>query len=181
MSTLVSTPVTNTITSKCDRVLNNGNICGFPSVKTGRHWQNPRCKECVSLCCFVDTDGNSCQDKISSNNYCTLHADVVNQLKEYESWKVSAEFHKNNVYVGSHWETTDEYGPIDIYHYISRERLGSKSINELEEWDYDKEIWLGDKLWPLCGPLGEEKVRNKYPEDFVEKLQLKALVKVKSD
>ena len=184
MSTQVSNPVINTYTPKCSRVI-NGNICGFPNVKTGRYsWQNPRCKDCVSLCGFVDVNGNTCQEKVGYNNFCNLHSTIVYQLREYEGWKAAVEFHKKYVYCGKHWEKADEDGPIDIYHYMSRDRLGSKTIDdidELDEWDYDQEIWLGDKLWPFCGPWGEEKIKNEYPDNFEEQLQLKALVKVKSD
>jgi hypothetical protein len=109
---------------------------------------------------------------------CALHSSIINQLQKYEDWITAKKFHEEHEYVGEHWEKCDEGGPIPIYHYIRKERLGSRSKEELDMWDFDQEIWLGDKLWPYCGLSWEEKTCTEYPADFVEKLKLEGLVKI---
>jgi hypothetical protein len=125
----------------------------------------------------VDVNGNTCEKLIKYNDMCDLHYKINYELKQYEGWESANKFHQENVYTGEHWEKCDKDGPIPIYHYISKQRLGSRSVKELSKWDYDHEIWLGDKLWSYCGPYWEGKAKTEYPKDFVEKLQLKALVK----
>ena len=173
---------TNTNTFKCDRVINK-KICGFPSVESIERpfWLNPRCKNCVNSCSFVDINGNTCQEKVDKNDYCNFHNDIVWQLEEYDYWKQTIEFHKKYVYCGKHWDKADERGPIYIYHYISRDRIGSKSIEDFDEWDYDIEISVGHKLRIICGPRVEVKISDKYPEDYKQQLEKKALVKLESE
>jgi hypothetical protein len=57
-------------------------------------------------------------------------------------------FHNLYTYCGSHWEKAGE----TIYHYISKARLGTRSIHDLAEWDYDTEVWIYDDIWIYCGP-----------------------------
>ncbi len=60
------------------------------------------------------------------------------------------EFFKNHVYCGQHAEGYDELGAIIVYHYISKERLGNRKISSIDNFDYDEEIWPGDKLYRYC-------------------------------
>jgi hypothetical protein len=126
-----------------------------------------------NVCGFVDMNGKSCKSKGVYNNFCTIHNEITNQLKKYMEWMEVVEFHNKYIYYGKHWEKED-----DVYHYISRDRLIDNSINDFNEWDYDQEIWIGDKLWPFCGPHGYNHTMKNYSIDFEHQLQLKALVKI---
>jgi hypothetical protein len=61
------------------------------------------------------------------------------------------DFHNIYTYCGSHWEKADDIGCQTIYHYILKDRLGNRSINELTKWDYDVEVWIDDDIWIYCG------------------------------
>jgi hypothetical protein len=69
----------------------------------------------------------------------------------------------------------DEHGPIDIYHYISKKRLGTRQVEELNKWDYDEEIWLRDDIWSYCGPYPTYPEPDWLTEDFESKLVADAM------
>lgn len=50
-------------------------------------------------------------------------------------------------YCGEHADGYDRYGAFNVYHYISKTSLNGRDIKQLGKWDYDLEIWPGDKLW----------------------------------
>lgn len=121
-------------------------------------------------CTFKDSAGKSCCQHATNtfwirpsynNVYCQKHADICYKLRELKMMQKSKLFHNKYIYCGSHWEKCDEFGPQDIYHYISKERLGDRDIDEIDKWDYDVEIWVGDDLWAYCGPYALEKIQEK--------------------
>lgn len=50
-------------------------------------------------------------------------------------------------YCGEHVDGRDEYGPIIVYHYISKHKLNGRNLSHLDDWEYDLEIWPGDNHW----------------------------------
>lgn len=60
------------------------------------------------------------------------------------------DFFNNHIYCGQHADGYDYSGPIIVYHYISKERLGARSVSSLSKDDYDEEIWPGDNLYRYC-------------------------------
>ena len=50
-------------------------------------------------------------------------------------------------YCGEHVDGCDYDGPNNVYHYISKTLLGDKKIKDVNVYDYDLELWPGDKLW----------------------------------
>jgi hypothetical protein len=54
-------------------------------------------------------------------------------------------------YVGEHVDGYDRYGPIIVYHYISERARNGRNINTIDQWEYDMEIWPGDRYWPHAG------------------------------
>jgi len=140
------------------------------------------CNQCTSLCTYVDANKKVCSQSTTKPGLCSHHSKLLCELQNYNDWKMAFDFHEANVYVGSHWEKADEYGPIDIYHYISRSKY-EKIINSNPNFDftryenYDTEIWLGDKLWSYCGSRAEERLKAYiYPDDFEAKIRTQLLV-----
>ncbi len=167
------------------------NICSKPnyvnfyrgSGKLARQYLgNTLCDTCNQLCCYKDTNGNLCTQSTLKPGLCTKHKSLLDQLSQYKTYKAAVEFHKSNVYVGSHWEKADDDGPIDIYHYMSRDRYNkiiksNPKFNFSNYWKYDEEIWIGDELWSYCGPYAESRLEQMaYPENFEEDIKTQLLV-----
>ncbi len=167
------------------------NICVKPnyinfyrgSGKIARQYSgNALCDTCSQLCCYSDTTGNLCTNQTTKPGLCTNHRTLLEQLHEYKKWKAAVKFHESFVYIGSHWEKADSDGPIDIYHYLSRERyneiIKSNSNFDFDNfWQYDEEIWIWDELWSYCGPRAESKLQEiKYSKNFQEQIETKLLV-----
>ena len=172
---MATTKITKNNNTTCDRY-DTCKPCGKPNAKSGMDlWVSPRCNNCINKCYYVDMNGNTCNDIIELDTYCRRHYETEQQIKQHEAWELTKKFHSKYIPCGSRWEECDDDGPIPIYLYISREKLGSRSVHELEEWEYDEEIWFGDARWKYCGREG--KIDNLYPEDFIETLQIKALIK----
>ncbi len=180
-----NTITTDTNSVKCRRI-NCVHVVNRPSHIT---WHRKRsnifqkypadglCNQCIELCTFVDANQTPCTKSTEFPGLCSHHSHLLSRLEQWENWKSAVEFHKLNIYVGSHWEKADEDGTIDIYHYMSREKY-DEIINQTPDfdfknfWDYDYEIWINDKLWGLCGPSGEQIVSNiNYPENFREQIE----------
>lgn len=126
-------------------------------------------------CKYVDIKGTPCSKKIDLDHFCQSHNKITKQLVEYRNCQAAIEFHNKYIYHGMHWEKTDNSGPNNIYHYVSRDR--NKKTIEIEEWDYDIEVWIGDQVWPYCGPNGKKRIKRDYPTDFVQQLELEGLIK----
>jgi hypothetical protein len=50
-------------------------------------------------------------------------------------------------YLGTHVDGCDVDGPTVVYHYISKTLLKNRDIKSVDIWEYDLEIWPGDKLY----------------------------------
>lgn len=50
-------------------------------------------------------------------------------------------------YIGEHVDGYDMNGSIVVYHYISNTLLRNRKLKEVSPWEYDMELWPGDKLW----------------------------------
>lgn len=55
--------------------------------------------------------------------------------------------YETHYYVGEHVEGCDRDGPINVYHYISESALNGRGLNTIDAWDYDLELWPGDRYW----------------------------------
>lgn len=80
---------------------------------------------------------NNANNIINNNNI-----NNNNQEQEYRTF----------YYVGQHVDGCDRQGPIIIYHYISKEMLNGRNLNTINQWDYDLELWPGDRFWRDAGP-----------------------------
>jgi hypothetical protein len=154
---------------------------GFSKLSR-QYLANTLCDTCNQLCCYTDTNGNLCYKSTLKPGLCVKHKMLLDQLSQYKSYKAAVEFHKNNVYIGFHWEKADDDGPIDIYHYLSRDKY-NKIIESNPNFDfknflkYDEEIWIGDELWSYCGPYAESRLEQmNYPDNFEEQIQTQLLV-----
>lgn len=141
-----------------------------------------RCDECAGLCSYIDQNGNTCQETIYrysvfNNKMCDKHYEICEKIKKYKAWVDAKDFHEKYVFCGSHWEEADSQGVEDIYHYISKERLGDRPVEEIGKWDHDEEIWITNPIWYFCGPDGYQDIlQEDYPEDYVERLLAEAMV-----
>jgi hypothetical protein len=94
---------------------------------------------------------------------------VVNNIKQYKNWKQSIEYHKKYEYIGRHWEKSYKNGVDWIYHYVDRERLHNKTVDEIDPNEYDDEIWIDSPIWSYCGPNYKDKLeRFGYSENYLE-------------
>ncbi len=167
------------------------NICSKPNYvnfsrgcgKLSRKYLgNTLCDTCNQLCCYTDTNGNLCSQSTLKPGLCVKHKMLLEQLSQYKSYQAAVQFHKSNVYVGSHWEKADDDGPIDIYHYLNRDSYNKiikshPKFNFKDFWKYDQEIWIGDELWSYCGPYAESRLKQmNYPDNFEEEIQAQLLV-----
>ena len=50
-------------------------------------------------------------------------------------------------YLDEHVDGCDQYGPIIVYHYISEMMRNGRNLNSIDIYDYDLELWPGDKYW----------------------------------
>lgn len=138
------------------------------------------------ICEYLDSNNIKCQHEITKKTtwytdnkfegvYCNKHSEICYRLQKFKAWEKAQQFLQNYVYCGSHWEKCDEHGPIDIYHYISKNRLGTRQVEELNKWDYDEEIWLRDDIWSYCGPYPTYPEPDWLTEDFESKLVADAM------
>lgn len=162
----------------------NVNFYRGSSKITRQYLGKSLCDTCINLCCYSDINGNLCTKSTNKPGLCLNHKMLLSQLADYKLWKAAVDFHKSNVYIGSHWEKADDDGPIDIYHYLSRDRYNkimksNPNFNFDNFWDYDDEIWISDDLWSYCGPFAESKLNEKcYPKNFAEQIEAKLLVSI---
>lgn len=154
------------------------------SSKLARHYSgNVLCDSCSQLCCYTDVNSNTCNKSVIIPGLCINHRTLLEQLDEYKRWIKAVKFHESYVYVGSHWEKADSDGPIDIYHYLSRDKYNeiiksNPKFNFTNFWQYDEEIWICDDLWSYCGPYGESRVKStSYPDDFQDQIEIQLLSK----
>ncbi len=149
---------------------------------TRQYLGNTLCDTCNQLCCYVDANGNLCAQSTLKPGLCVKHKMLLDQLSQLKSYQAAVQFHKSNVYVGSHWEKADDDGPIDIYHYLNRDSYNkiikaNPKFDFKDYWKYDQEIWIGDELWSYCGPYAESRLkRMEYPDNFEEEIQAQLLV-----
>jgi hypothetical protein len=54
-------------------------------------------------------------------------------------------------YLGQHTDGCDRDGPTIVYHYISEEMRNGRNLNMIDIWDYDLELWPGDRYWSNAG------------------------------
>lgn len=54
-------------------------------------------------------------------------------------------------YLGQHVDGCDMYGQNNVYHYISEKLLNGRNLNIIDLWEYDLELWPGDKYWLDAG------------------------------
>ncbi len=175
MSTSCNT-TDNTYTYRCTRTI-NGSKCNKETTREMYAGSfHSRCTDCFHKCGFVDKHGTTCdKTTFSHNEYCVKHFNIVCAINNYNGWKKSIEFRKQYVYCGEHYEKS--HGDVDaVYHYISRARLGNRSIKELDKWDYDEEVWINDSKWLFCGPYPSDYHTEKFTEGYVEKLLEEAVV-----
>lgn len=71
---------------------------------------------------------------IEKNNIFETNEDMNRKIETYH-------------YIGEHVDGCDMDGPIVVYHYISNSLVGNRKLKDVSPWDYDLEIWPGDKLW----------------------------------
>jgi hypothetical protein len=83
-------------------------------------------------------DGNNCAKKSGYDDMCSFHSKIIGKLKKYGGWIIAKKFYEEYEYTGEHWKKCDDDGPIPIYHYISKKRFSSRSVEELDKWDYDQ-------------------------------------------
>jgi hypothetical protein len=175
MSTSCNT-TDKTYTYRCTRTI-NGSKCNTETTKEKYAGSfHSRCTDCLRKCEFVDKHGTTCEKStFGRNEYCTKHFNIVCAINNYDGWKKSIEFRKEYVYCGEHYEKS--HGDVDaVYHYISRARLGDRSIEELDEWDYDDEVWISEPMWLFCSRNPLDSLTEKFTEDYVEKLLEEAVV-----
>lgn len=163
-----------TYTYTCQRVT-NGLVCGHDVEKPSRFvWEtysNYRCDDCLNKCSYVDKNGKTCQENTVYKNsrvyYCEKHNHIVRNIKTYEAWKQAVEYHKKYEYVGEHWEKARKDGVKMIYHYVNRDRLENKPIDEIDPNDYDDEIWIWSPIWSYCGSNYKDKLaRFAYSDSY---------------
>ena len=165
-----------TYTYRCTRTINGSKCHKETTNKMYVGSFQFRCSDCRHKCGYTDKNGTTCNDStFSSNEYCVKHFNIVYKISNYDGWKKSIEFHKEYIYCGEHYEKS--HGDVDaVYHYISRARLGDRSIEEIDEWDYDEEIWIGDSMRLFCGPFPSDYWTVQFTEDYEEKLLEEAVV-----
>lgn len=76
-----------------------------------------------------------------------------NKIETNEDMRTKNETYQ---YLGKHVDGCDKDGPIIVYHYISSNLLGKRKLKEVSPWEYDLELWPGDKLWlkaSRCEPI----------------------------
>lgn len=71
---------------------------------------------------------------VENNNMFENNEDMITKNETYQ-------------YVGEHVDGCDRDGPINVYHYISKTLLGNRKLKDVSPWEYDLELWPGDKLW----------------------------------
>ena len=151
--------------TKCNRRLISGDICYKPSVNPPNllFTLNPRCETCYNKC--EPYDHTFCDQEKYHGRLCFNHYEYrrnVN-IEEYNTWKSAVELHDTYVFCGFHCEKYD--GDMwEIYHYISKSNLDNRNIDELGEWEYDREIWPNDRIYSYCGDNWEF-CKNKYKQE----------------
>lgn len=167
----------NLYTHTCSRIV-AGSVCKRDVVGGSRVGMfKYRCSDCTNKCSYVDKHGTTCEDSSFNNEFCTKHTNIVYSLDTFKGWKQAKEYHKTHVYCGEHHEKS--CGDIDaVYHYISKKRLGNRSVEDLGEWEYEDEVWISDSMWLYCGPEYHRKLTDKeFPDNFEEIELEKAVVK----
>lgn len=76
-----------------------------------------------------------------------MHSRAIENNTIFENNENMNTKYETYYYVGEHVDGCDRYGPINVYHYISTTLLGNKKLKDISPWDYDLEVWPGDKLW----------------------------------
>lgn len=89
---------------------------------------------------------NHCVNYI--NNYININ-DINNNNNHNRDQEQE---YKTFYYLGKHVDGCDQYGPIIVYHYISDEMRNGRNLNTLDIWNYDLELWPGDRYWRNAGP-----------------------------
>lgn len=154
-------------TLTCQRII-NGLTCGNKII-----YSKNKCINCINKCSYVDKNGTTCSELIHgimlNSHYCQYHYHVVNNIKQYKYWKQAVEYHKKYEYIGRHWEKAYKDGVDWIYHYVDRERLHNKTVDEIDPNDYDDEIWITDPIWSYSGPNYKDKLEKfGYSENYLE-------------
>lgn len=81
------------------------------------------------------------------NNYRNIN-DINNNNNQN---RIQEQEYKTFYYVGQHVDGCDSQGPIIVYHYMSEEMRNGRNLNTINEWDYDLELWPGDRYWREAG------------------------------
>jgi hypothetical protein len=106
---------------------------------------------------------------IDKNTNFAFYVSLVNNIKQYKYWKQAVEYHKKYEYIGRHWEKAYKDGVDWIYHYVDRERLHNKTVDEIDPNDYDDEIWITDPIWSYSGPNYKDKLEKfGYSENYLQ-------------
>ena len=141
---------------KCSRIIDNkmcdNIVCMSAAIKIGS--EPIRCFSCHSLCAFINSHDLTCSQRsspLSPNQYCEQHLVYIKDMEDMANYKEAIEYHKKFVFCGSHIEDNDE-----VYHYISRENLGTRYIDELDENEYDDVVYFSDNKYFYCGPSPEK-------------------------
>lgn len=90
------------------------------------------------------TDINNMNNMNNMNNNYDINTNINDNNNEEQIYQTF-------YYLGQHTEGSDQYGPIIVYHYISDEMRNGRNLNTLDIWDYDLEIWPGDRYWRDAG------------------------------
>jgi len=85
-------------------------------------------------------------------------------MSEIKILKKAIKFHKKYIYVDSYFEECDENGPIQVYCYISKKKLGNRDVISLKPFEYDVEIGPYDDIRVYCGPMSNKKIEQKREE-----------------
>ena len=141
---------------QCRRKIGNKYCCN--NVDSLTRYGLTRCSSCENLCTFINACGQTCcqpSSPFAPNEYCESHLIYIKDLEDYNNFKEAQEYHKDYVFCGSHIEDGDE-----VYHYISREKLGIRNIDELNKDEYDDIIYFSDNIHLYCGPSLKTKYRG---------------------
>jgi hypothetical protein len=109
-----------------------------------------------NVCNNVYNNGKQeCKEEIYYKGLCYHHYKIVDQVEKDKIWKRAILFHDTHVFCKSDWKYTIIYGTFDIYYYISKSKLGNRSIDKITKEDCDTEVHIEDDIWKYSGPLWE--------------------------
>lgn len=87
------------------------------------------------------------------NNYQNINNNTIDNNNEYNNNTLNNEepITQTFYYLGEHVDGCDRNGPTIVYHYISDMMRNGRNLNTLDIWNYDLELWPGDRHWRNAG------------------------------